>query len=395
MKITGHYSLFAGSIYGLSTERHKLIFSQLDDLSVLGCFCLTEIGFGNNTIQMETTATYDPLTKELIINSPTTLSKKFLMANGGCHATMAVVFAQTIVNGQNEGVNAILVKLRESDRTLSKGVQIEDIGQKMEMNGLDNAKITFHHVRVPYTNLLNKYSDIDPITNTFISSINKKRDRFTRAINELTGGRLCIIASTLGASKLVLLIALRYSKKRIVEGSDGKNNVPIFDYQLQKLSLIPLLAQLVSCNVAFNRIKDIYADPNIIREEKSRLCCILKPLAVYLGERIASVCRERCEEQGLLSVNRIEWSIGTFQGAITGEGDNVVMFQKVTKELLSDLSSGLIQLPQMKNKINQLQYSSDLTDLRDFLVFREIFLINKLQNTLAKGLGEGKTIFQI
>ena len=59
---------------GLSTERHKPFFPKIDNLSVMGCFCLTELGYGNNAVKMETTVEYDEKTKEFIVNTPTTLS---------------------------------------------------------------------------------------------------------------------------------------------------------------------------------------------------------------------------------------------------------------------------------------------------------------------------------
>ena len=39
-------------------------------------------------------------------------------------------------------------------------VLVEDMGHKMGLNGVDNAKLTFNNVRVPKDNLLNKYSDV-------------------------------------------------------------------------------------------------------------------------------------------------------------------------------------------------------------------------------------------
>ena len=44
--------------------------------------------------------------------------------------------------------------------TPSKGVRIEDMGDKFGCNGVDNGKLFFDHVRVPAQNILNKYSDI-------------------------------------------------------------------------------------------------------------------------------------------------------------------------------------------------------------------------------------------
>jgi len=42
---------------------------------------------------METTATYNQETKEFTIHSPTTLSQKYWITNGACHANYAIVFA--------------------------------------------------------------------------------------------------------------------------------------------------------------------------------------------------------------------------------------------------------------------------------------------------------------
>jgi acyl-CoA oxidase len=44
---------------------------KIDSLEHMGCFCFTELGFGNNAPKMETTAIYDQSTDEFIINSPT------------------------------------------------------------------------------------------------------------------------------------------------------------------------------------------------------------------------------------------------------------------------------------------------------------------------------------
>lgn len=74
IKFTVQFNLFGGSIFALCTERHKKMFHNIDDLSVCGCFCITELGFGNNAVKMETTAHYDESKKEFVVNSPTVMS---------------------------------------------------------------------------------------------------------------------------------------------------------------------------------------------------------------------------------------------------------------------------------------------------------------------------------
>lgn len=51
-KLTVQYNLFGGSVVTLGSERHRKIVKGIEDLSVVGCFALTELGFGNNAIEM-------------------------------------------------------------------------------------------------------------------------------------------------------------------------------------------------------------------------------------------------------------------------------------------------------------------------------------------------------
>ena len=50
-----------------------------------------------------------------------------------------------------------MVRLRDDQLKTIPGVTIEDMGHRMGLNGVDNAKLTFDNVRVPRENLLNKY----------------------------------------------------------------------------------------------------------------------------------------------------------------------------------------------------------------------------------------------
>ena len=65
-KMTVQFNLFGGTVLKLGTERHHdVLLSGIDTLEEVGCFGLTELGYGNNAVEMETTATYDSKTDEL------------------------------------------------------------------------------------------------------------------------------------------------------------------------------------------------------------------------------------------------------------------------------------------------------------------------------------------
>lgn len=95
------------------------------------------------------------------MNSPTVLSQKYWITNGFRHSNNALVFGQTIVDGKNEGVGAFLVPIRDNQMKEKPGVSINDMGVKMGVNGVDNAALTFDHVRIPRENMMNKYTDVN------------------------------------------------------------------------------------------------------------------------------------------------------------------------------------------------------------------------------------------
>ena len=99
-KMTVQFNLFGGTVLKLGTERHHdVLLSGIDTLEEVGCFGLTELGYGNNAVEMETTATYDSKTDELIVNTPTPLAQKYWITNGACHGMYSYCLssAKTII----------------------------------------------------------------------------------------------------------------------------------------------------------------------------------------------------------------------------------------------------------------------------------------------------------
>ena len=84
--MTVQFNLFGGTVLRLETAKHfedeESFLKSIDDIDSVGCFALTELGFGNNAVQMQTTAELDEHTDEWVITTPTTVAKKYWITNG-------------------------------------------------------------------------------------------------------------------------------------------------------------------------------------------------------------------------------------------------------------------------------------------------------------------------
>lgn len=377
-KFTVQFNLFGGTVLKLGTgKHHDLLCDGIDSLDKVGCFGLTELGYGNNAVEMETTATYDADTKEFIINTPSTKAQKYWITNGAVHAHYCVVFARLIMpDGTNQGLHGFLVPIRNQETMeVNENVKIWDMGYKIGLNGIDNAALWFDNVRIPEDNLLDTISQITPEGN-FVSTIEdnsvRKRKRFIKLADQLLSGRVCISSMCLGSTKMVLASTIKYAHSRLAVGKEGFSDMAIINYQLQQNEIMPLIATTYAQNFFLNYVYDRFEkQTEEDYAEVVRLCCIAKPLVTWHTENTATVCRERCGGQGFLSANRFGEALAGAHAGITAEGDNKVISQKVAKELLETTSKKDVPLHLIKK--NARLYFQPLFDIKDLDQIQDLF----------------------
>jgi acyl-CoA oxidase len=391
-KFTVQFNLFGGTIVGLGTERHRGLIPQIASLSKVGCFALTELGYGNNAVEMETLATWEPATQTFDIHTPRTLASKYWITNGAQHAHYSIVFARLLFHGKDEGIHTFLVRIRDDNLSECEGVEIEDMGKKLGLNGLDNARLRFTHVKVPREAMLNRYSNVDA-QGQFTSQISKKRDRFLKVADRLLSGRICIASMMNATFKLASYAGFKFSQSRLTSGPKGKVDTPLIEMQLQQQALIPPFARLLALNIGLNFVKVKFQakDPEIVR-----LCCAIKPLMSWSLEKFVCSIREKTGCYGLLEINMIKEAIAGSHSGITAEGDNAVLMMKVTSEMMKAHAVGQLTIPEVD--LQALPAVPDFDSLEllvELLKAREVVTLQELLGSIQAGLEQGKPLFQV
>ncbi|MBK8051746.1 MAG: acyl-CoA dehydrogenase family protein [Saprospiraceae bacterium] len=340
VKFGVQFGLFGGAILNLGTKyHHDTYLPKTGTGEYLGCFAMTETGHGSNVKDLETTATYDHTTGNIIVHSPTESSGKEYIGNA-LHAHFAAVFAQLIVDGTNHGIHTVLVQIRDAQNNLLPGIRVMDCGHKIGLNGVDNGRIWFDRVSVPKRNLLNRFGDIAQ-TGKYISPIENPNKRFFTMLGTLVGGRICVGLGALSAAKTALSIAINYAtKRRQFSPKDGLPETVIMDYPTHQHRLIPKLVKNIIFHNALSFLAEEFAsqpDESEIRKIETKAAG-LKSLATWLSSETIQTCREACGGKGYLSENTFGRLRADADIFTTFEGDNTVLMQLVAKGLLTEFN---------------------------------------------------------
>jgi len=336
VKFGVQFGLFGGSIHGLGTEdHHRKYLPKAGSLEFPGGFAMTETGHGSNVRGLETTITYEADQQAFSIHTPRYEAGKEYIGNA-LHGRMVTVFGQLISRGENHGIHAILVPIRDKSHRLLAGIRIEDNGYKMGLNGVDNGRIWFDQVRVPRENLLNRFGGV-AADGTYHSPITNPSKRFFTMLGTLVGGRVFVARAGLSAAKKGLAIAIRYAlRRRQFAAPGGTAERLLLDYPSHQRRLLPLLAKAYALHFALGRLMERYLHrTEADSREVETLAAGLKAYATWFTTNSLQECREACGGKGYLQENELPALRTDTDIFTTFEGDNTVLMQLVARSRLT------------------------------------------------------------
>lgn len=338
-----NYGLFAATVRRIgSVEQYEHWLPRIERGLDFGCFALTELGHGSNVRGIETVATYDIGRKEFVIHTPGETAQKYWIGGSAERANVSVVFAQLRIQEKEYGIHVFVVPLRGKDGKLMPGVQIADCGHKPGLNGVDNGRIWFTHVRVPRENMLCGMSQVAP-SGRYSSKYATPDVRFGAQLAALTGGRVGIAVVSVACAMLGLTIAIRYSlMRRAFSPRHGAEEVPLLFYtSQQRLLMVPLATAFVYAFCARDLREGYYEtiETGVVTKEVHTLSAGYKAMFTWFMQDALQAAREACGGQGYKSENRIAPMKADRDVMMTFEGANGVMLQQVAKVLLAEVGA--------------------------------------------------------
>jgi acyl-CoA oxidase len=378
--LSNHYCLCAGTLlrYAETCPAIDGYLRELDSGETVGVFAVTELGFGSNAASLQTRADYDPALGELVLSTPSPEARKF-MVNAACAGVpkLGLVMTRLFVKGVDRGVFPLVVRLRTRFGPCP-GVSISALGGAASA-GADHALLSFAGVRVPAHGLLLGDDAGLLADGTFWSSVTSKRARFSRSIERVHWGRLCLSAAAATLTGASAFIAVKYGEQRRA-CAPRRPDLSVLEYRNYQRDVFSALAQAYAsrCLVDFVVGKVQTTSPSE-RDYLFRISAATKAHVTRGAERAARRCRERCGAAALFDENRLAAFAARAQAWLSAAGDNQVLLLKVARQML--LRQGYVRLPPARPSPAALCNPARLIGL---LRERERRLVDELRGTVAQ-----------
>lgn len=378
-----HSILFREAVHGNGTpEQLAKWMPDIDDYKLPGCFAMTELGHGSFVQGCETTATFDREKDQFVIHTPTDTATKWWIGGAAHSAIASVVYARLIIDNKDLGVYNFMVPLRRRDDfSLLPGVNVGDCGSKMVREfsmallqlifimqgrwGIDNGWIQFSHVRIPRSNMLMRWAQVDR-DGKFTTS-----PQIQLSYGALVSGRVSMVTNATTTMMTALTIAIRYSAARR-QFPSGKaaaklsgpaarfaGEIQLLDYSTHYLTLMPLLAKCFANHFAGEFVcfsfrilahishshRELLAMNKRVMEQLSKgdtsqlqdlhaISAGMKAMSTWRAQDCIEKCRQGLGGHGFSAYSALPMLAADYGVNVTWEGANNVMAMQTARALV-------------------------------------------------------------
>lgn len=344
--ITVHFVMFLPGLMALGNgDQQAEWISRAWNCNIIGTYAQTELGHGTYIRGLETTATYDPQTKEFVLHSPNLTSYKWWPGGMGHTANYAIVIAQLYSLGQHHGIQPFIVQLRDEEtHKPMPGIKIGEIGNKVGMNTVNNGYLGFDHVRIPLKNMLMKNAKVLE-DGQFI-----KPKSSVLTYGTMMFVRVVVLKDMASYLSKAVTIAMRYSLVRRQSPIEPNKPEPkIIEHVTQQYKIFPAVAKVIVFKITAEFLWDMYnqvthdLDKGDLERlpELHALSCCLKAVCTNEAAQGVEILRLSCGGHGYLNSAGFQDIYGMVTAAQTYEGENTVMFLQTARYLIKAWSQAM------------------------------------------------------
>ncbi|XP_026731719.1 probable peroxisomal acyl-coenzyme A oxidase 1 [Trichoplusia ni] len=334
-----HYIMFMPVFMSQADEEQQRKWLQRAlDCSIIGSYAQTELGHGTFIRGLETTATYDPSTKEFVLHSPTLTAYKWWPGALGNTANYCIVMAQLYTKGKCQGIHSFIVQVRDEETHIPlPGIKVGEMGAKMGLNIVNNGFLGFEHVRIPRTNMLMKHAQVLE-DGTYVKSKNPKLIYGTMVFV-----RVVIVFNSVYSLAKATTIATRYSAvRRQTQMKPGEPELQIIDFVTQRDKVFSAIAACFAMMMNARRLWETFyiIDGQLHKGNLERLgelhalACCLKAVSTSDSAMFTERCRLACGGNGYMHSSNLPLTYALTSASCTYEGDNTVLLLQTARFLL-------------------------------------------------------------
>ncbi|KAI0259529.1 acyl-CoA dehydrogenase NM domain-like protein [Gloeopeniophorella convolvens] len=321
--LTLQHSLCSGIIAAQAGKGPDVqaILKQIFDFEVVVQFCLTEVDHGLDAAHLETTATA-LADNTFLLNTPHEGAAKFMPPTTPTGIPcIAIVFARTIVHGQDYGVKPFLVHIHDG-KSMARGIVSKLLPCRGGSNPVKHALTLFNNVHLPRSAL--------------IGTLEKPADfhaAYLASISRLAVGMVALTSLAISQLAISCHISARYSQRRMVHDS-SRNLRPILSFQTQRIPVLAALAQVFVLRAMRDTTMAEFSLPNLDPRMRHAIVTIFKVASVVHVRDSTLELGERCGAQGAFPMNQISVYQSDLRSIAIAEGDILVVSIRLASELL-------------------------------------------------------------